>query len=180
MNKYPHLYPDLDVFIAAIKAEAARRAPSALDLGDDRGAPPAANSGGSRVRAEPFYELLTATHVRDLLPLHGPEFVRAVFRTLLKRDPEPAALSNYVTLMAVGQRSRWEVLLSVFLAPEARRKRGRIRGIWFLLGITAVYRIPVVGWSVARLADILRMPPYLRDLSDSDRISLSIINALRY
>lgn len=172
---------DIDTLIAAIRAEAGRRKRSPLDtetIANSRQRSPPPATIASLVR-DPFYSVSVATHVRDFTPLHGPDFVAAVFRSLLRREPEASALAHYLKLLAQGRRSRWEIVASVFVSPEARRCKCRLGGIWLTALMAAVYRAPLVGWLVARCADVLRLPPHLRDLADRDRETFALINSLR-
>lgn len=173
--------PDIEQLISVIKAEAARRRPSLLDTAEDR----AARSEIKTVMAvqarsaKPFYTLKTARHVRDLFPLHGPDFVTAVFRTVLHREPDPTALGHYVSGMAQGRWSRSEVLCSIRLSPEGRRSASLLTGFWPLLALTAVFRVPLIGWLTGHLASILGLPLHLRNTREQDCAMLACINALR-
>lgn len=172
---------DLDELVNAIREEAAYRARSPLDIGLDTGASGSRSgqAGGTPSRREPFLRLSRATHVRDFLPLHGPDFVAAVFNQLLRREPEPDALEHYLRLIANGQRSRWEVIASVMLSPEGRRNGVRLRGAAGMILSVGLFRIPLFGWIWARTAEILRLPAHMRDLGDEDRKMIALINSLR-
>ena len=173
----PGKLPDIEQLISVIKAEAARRRPSLLDTAEDR----AARSEVKTVArsAKPFYALKTARHVRDLFPLHGPDFVTAVFRTVLHREPDPTALGHYVSGMAQGRWSRSEVLCSIRLSPEGRRSVRLLAGFWPLLTLTAVFRIPLIGWLTGHLASMFGLPLHLRNTREQDCATLACINALR-
>lgn len=173
--------PDLDQLIAAIKAEAARRRPSLLDSAEERAALSQTHTTGAlSVRsAKPFYALKLARRVRDLLPLHGPDFVGVVFRTALRREADATALNHYVTGMAQGRWSRWEVLCAIRLSAEGRRSATALAGFWPLLALTAVYRVPLIGWLAGQLGAMIGLPLYLRNTREQDCALLACINALR-
>lgn len=171
---------DLDELVSAIRKEAAQRSRSPLDAGVETGvAAGQVRQTTEAQRREPFLRFSRALHVRDLLPYHGPEFVSAVFSTLLRREPEPDALEHFVRLIANGQRSRWEVVASVLLSPEGRRHRVRLHGAAGMLLSAVIFKMPLIGWVWARTAEVLRFPAHLRDLRDEDRKMLALINSLR-
>jgi hypothetical protein len=183
MKQNPNSYPDLDALVTAIKAEAARRSPFSAEFEPDKAATTlnhsALNVAAGVVQKEPFYTLDVASHVRDFVPLFGPDFVSAVFRTFLRREPDAQAMAFYLKEMAQGRRTRWEVLLSVFISPEARRIRRHFPGVWSTAFTAALYRIPLLGWPAGIIAKLLNLPPYLCNLPDLDRTTLATINALR-
>lgn len=68
-----------------------------------------------------------ALSLDDLLVLQGEHFVRAAYRVVFKRDPDPQGLSRYTDLLRSGFSTMY-VLKALHAAPEAREKSGRIAG----------------------------------------------------
>lgn len=177
-------YPDIDQLTAAIKAEAARRGPSLLD----EGAPPSRvgetrlQSSPIAARREPFFRVGSAKHVKDFLALHGPDFIRVVYTTLLRREPDAHGMDYYICALACGSRSRWEILVTIHYSPEGKMARGGARplqGIRVLTLFTIAYRIPIVAPVVDLLAMLLRLPGYLRNTYYDDIRTIATLNGLR-
>ncbi len=71
---------------------------------------------------------VTAETLDDLLALQGEVFVRAAYRVLFKRDPDPQGLKRYLELLRAGH-SNMLVLKALYEAPEAREKSAQLAGL---------------------------------------------------
>src|SRR5450759_2910176 len=111
----------LDQLVAAIKREAADRGRSPLDHEANAGATTVGRGHGAYYRPSSF------ASAAEFLPLYGPEFIDAAYRTLLFRPPEAGIMERRLADLLTGRRTRWEILLEICLSGEGRSKGARIR-----------------------------------------------------
>lgn len=158
----------LDQLVAAIKREAADRGRSPLDQESDlqRAGNATAAAGGRGNGA--YYRLSSFASAREFLPLYGPEFIDAAYRTVLFRPPEAGIMERRMADLLTGRRTRWEILLEICLSGEGRSKGARIRGVYLAGAASVAYRIPLLGAALAMTAWLLRLPPWLRDRGIAD------------
>jgi FkbM family methyltransferase len=67
------------------------------------------------------------SHVNELLALDGHAFVSAAYQTLLRRQPDPEGLRNYVQELNLGS-SKLSVLSKLRNSEEGRRHRAPLTG----------------------------------------------------
>jgi hypothetical protein len=158
----------LDQLVAAIEQEAAVRGRSPLDQQSDfqRAAMAAAATAGRGHGA--YYRLSSFASAEEFLPLYGPEFVDAAYRTLLFRPAEAGTMESRLADLLTGRRTRWEMLLRIRLSGEGRSKGARIRGLYLAAATSLAYRIPLLGAVLAMTAWLLRLPPWLQDRGIAD------------
>ncbi len=77
----------------------------------------------------PSQEPGKAMTARQLLALRGENFVRAAYRAILGREPDPQGLAHYRKLAALGLVGRMAVLIRILYSEEAKSKR-RARAFW--------------------------------------------------
>jgi O-antigen chain-terminating methyltransferase len=165
----PHPPIDLDRILAAVRDEAKRRGAGrrpGVAAADEH----SAASGFARRPAL----LGEPRHLRDFLALSSEHMLDVAYRRLLKRPPDPTGLDNYRRALRTGRRTKVEVLGLLRFSAEGRRQQARIPGLvpGFLLAL--VYRVPVVGWLAAGVAQLLALPPHLRDRSRSEQIAQEV------
>lgn len=149
----------LDALIAAIRQEARRRG----DFESAPGTMPFRRPGQARSRQRSVSEvrITNGAHIREFLPLYGEEFLMVAYQTLLGRSLDPSGAQHYLGALLTGRISRWELLARLRLSAEGRAKRIRLRGLWLACLASLIYRLPVIGFTVAFLARILALPQWL-------------------
>ncbi len=149
----------LDALIAAIRQEARRRG----DTETAPGAAPLRRSQSSRApqRFADDPQITDGAHVREFLPLYGEEFLMVAYQTLLRRNLDPSGAQHYARALLTGRLNRWELLARLRLSSEGRDAGVRLRGLWLACLASLIYRLPVIGFTVALLARILALPQWL-------------------
>lgn len=117
-----------------------------------------------------------AKNVEEILNLNGEEFVRALYQTLLNRDPDTESLNAAVQGIAGGGDKR-DFLISTALSDEARGKAWPLDGLPQLLAEAKRERIPVVGFIFRFKALLSRM---LRQINKSENRLAYIESQLAY
>jgi SAM-dependent methyltransferase len=113
------------------------------------------------------------THYRidELVTFEGHNFVRHVYRALLKREPEPKGLQNYTSLLDSGQLSGVDVIAAIASSPEARSKKVSVEGVD--RASRKLFAIPVIG-------RILRILAVLVNLDNVERSSRALRRSVEY
>jgi O-antigen chain-terminating methyltransferase len=155
--------PDLDHILTAIRAEAARRG------GSTRIGVEATEIATSGMRLSRPALVGEPRHVRDYLPLSSERLLDVAYRRLLNRPPDPTGVAHFRRAMRTGQWTKAEVLGRIRYSAEGRAKTVAVPGLALALALALVYRVPVLGWLGALVAEVLRLPPHLRDRSRAER-----------
>jgi len=115
----------------------------------------------------------TRTHYRldELVIFEGHDFVRYIYRALLKREPEPEGLRNYTTLLDSGQLSEADVIAAIASSPEARAKQISVEGVDRIS--RKLFAIPVIG-------RVLRILAVLVNLDNVERTSRVLRRSVEY
>lgn len=94
-------------------------------------------------------------NVEDFLKYHDHLFVTALYRGVLRREPDTEGFANLLQLLRSGRRSELELLIAVRYSPEGKAKDVPIAGLDKRRFLATIYRLPVVGYFV-RLLTITR------------------------
>ena len=166
----------VDSLIDIVKHEAARREgrpvvaqPSAAVIAH---APTTGASGPRYLVATP------RRHIRDFLPLLGEEFISAAFTTLLWRPADINAVEAYLSALACGRVSRWEILLRIRLSAEGRTRGVHVRWLVPAALFSVMFRVPVLGFCLNAAAHALALPFYLRDTRQQDVLAFALLRSL--
>jgi hypothetical protein len=109
-----------------------------------------------------------SSHVNDLLALDGDAFVRAAYRTLLGRQPDPGGLGNYVQELNAGV-PKLAIVSKLRNSDEGRRHRAVLKG----------YRgAQIRQWLRPRSAGISRVSPGASHPPSDDGVWLDVLGIL--
>ena len=130
---------------------------------DSNGAAPALTlQAGSDFRPKDQY------HINDLLKFHGEEFVRNAYHALLKREPDPSGLKQYLGSLERGRLNKIDILASLRHSPEGERAGVQISGLTWPAAIRRLERLPLIGYLLESLIAVARLPRLLRNLRRSE------------
>jgi hypothetical protein len=103
--------------------------------------------------------------LRELLDeFDGSDFVRHVFRCLLKREPDPEGHVLYRRLLESGELSKAEILAAIATGPEARAVGVETIGLRRLRLRLRLFSIPLLGTLFRFAAACLGLPKLEREL----------------
>ena len=166
----------VDSLIEIVKREAARRegrpVASPLDTGTNAHAFTSSSFGPRYLVATP------RRHIRDFLPLLGEEFISEAFTTLLWRPADIGAKEAYLSALACGRASRWEILLRIRLSAEGRTRGVHLRWLFPAALLSVMFRLPVLGLCLNAMAHALSLPIYLRDTRQQDVLAFALLRSL--
>jgi SAM-dependent methyltransferase/predicted nuclease with TOPRIM domain len=162
---------NVDELMLRIREEAARKsaeaASSSASLHNHRA--DAIASAYAPAPGEPF-TTQTPFHARsddrytlhELLKYYDREFVENAYRAVLKREPDRAGLTEYLEHLRGGRFDRIDILARLRASLEGREKNVKVEGLYFPSQLRRLYRLPLVGYFVERLAELWRLPLALR------------------
>ena len=107
--------------------------------------------------SKPVYTL------RDFLDYHDEAFIVNAYWGVLRRVPDPTGLNNFLGKLRNGDYTKIEILGRLRFSPEGRRCGVRIRGLALPFAVQTASRLPVVGYGVAWLNAIARLPVFLKN-----------------
>jgi SAM-dependent methyltransferase len=165
---------DIDEIMRCIRNEV-RRSESAVASAPARGALPAVDSAesplGRRAQLEGPGET-EAEHVdqaRGLLSLDGEEFLDNAYRVILGRHLDDSGRHRFLEPLRSRRMSRLELLARLRLSKEGRARGVPIERHLVIRGIArAAFNIPVVGYLVALVNYIAKLPTLARTLESTE------------
>lgn len=101
--------------------------------------------------------------LRDFLDFHDEAFVVNAYRGVLRRDPDPTGMDNFLGKLRNGDYTKIEILGRLRFSPEGRRRGVRIRGLALPFAVHTASRLPVVGYGIAWLNAIARLPVFIKN-----------------
>jgi O-antigen chain-terminating methyltransferase len=104
----------------------------------------------------------------DLLGGDVDEFLRNAYRSILQREADESGLTHYRSAIASGRLTRVEVLGRLRLSGEGRRKGVRVRGLMPTFLARSLMRIRLLGYPVAVVAALFRLPTVIPRLEAMD------------
>jgi len=130
--------------------------PSAGRLGTGGAAQPATSFARVGESSPPLPER-ASYHLRDFLAHHDEDFVRNVYRGLLRREPDIHA-HDYVAALREGRLAKVEVAGRVRFSREGRNVAIPVRGLALPFALRTLRRVPVLGRLVGIAQYIVRLP----------------------
>jgi hypothetical protein len=90
--------------------------------------------------------------------LNDVAFVRAAYRLVLRREPDPDGERNYVGLMRAGHH-KLRLLGEMASSDEARAGGAHVPGLAWMLRRYRLSRLPIAGRVISGLVGVLRRKP---------------------
>jgi hypothetical protein len=104
-------------------------------------------------------EPLESVMLDQFLTLNDVDFVRAAYRTLLKREADPTGERNYLELLRSGH-DKIRLLGDMARSEEARRSGASIPGLKGALLLRKLGRLPIVGPFALKVGSLFCRAPY--------------------
>ncbi len=102
----------------------------------------------------------------DLLAYHDRAFVRAAYRVVLGRDPEPSAFQSRLEDLRSGRITRVGTLGRIRYSREGRRRGVAVRGLFPRFVADIAGSVPFIGFPVRWLLAILSLPRLRNELEE--------------
>lgn len=113
------------------------------------------------IRADDQYE------VGSFMQLYDVDFVAAVYRAILKREPDPSGGGFYLEGLRSGKFERVDVIVTLLDSAEGQRHNVRISGLSFPRLMRRMTGLPLIGYPIRLGVDLLRLPVLIRRLHQS-------------
>ena len=161
---------DVELLMQRIREEIAQRpADSATPGGSARLAQPAPPLLNDTLRAPTETTTVavlpqkSAYALSDFLDYHDEAFIMNAYRGVLRRDPDASGINNFLRQLRNGDYTKIEILGRLRFSSEGRRAGVRIHGLLLPFAVQTAYRLPVLGYGIAWLNFILRLPVLIKN-----------------
>ena len=105
--------------------------------------------------------------VGSFMQLYDVDFVHAVYRAILKREPDASGVGFYLDGLRSGKLERVEVIVAMLDSAESKRHNIRVRGLTLPRLMRRMTSLPLIGYPIRVGLDLLRLPELIRRLHDS-------------
>lgn len=114
--------------------------------------------------------------IEEFLVYEDEEFIKTVYKTVLKRNVEEEALNHFLMLLRSGSLSKTEILAAIRFSKEGKIKNVNILGLGKRNFIFKLFKIPFLGKLLKILVSIVKLPNLIRRLQllESKNYLLSI------
>lgn len=105
--------------------------------------------------------------VGAFMQLYDVDFVEAVYRAILKREPDPSGVGFYLEGLRSGKLERVDVIVAMLDSAEGKRHNVRVSGLTMPRLMRRMSALPLIGYPVRLGLDLLRLPVLIRRLHHS-------------
>lgn len=119
-------------------------------------------SEASEPESQPLELKQEGYHISDFLRYDGKEFVINAYRVILGRAPDSEGFNNYLTNLMQGKMTKSQIIETLRYSPEGRARGVPVRGLLLPDIDHSFYRIPVLGFIVRLMTNIIQLPKILR------------------
>ena len=117
---------------------------------------------------EPRFETNSSGYaIEDFTRLQHAAFIRAAYRGLLRREPDPPGLHHFLQKLERGDSKRL-ILGLIRYSPEGRRHAIPVRGLRWRFAIERGCEVPIAGRFVRFLVDLARLPALMREARQNE------------
>ena len=113
--------------------------------------------------SEPGIESRDRYRLDDFVRYHDEDFVRNVYRGLLRREPDLAGLADYLDALRSARLSKTEIVGRIRYSPEGRAAGVRVDGLLLPFALRSLRRIPVLGQVLGIVQYLFRLPGIVRN-----------------
>lgn len=100
--------------------------------------------------------------IGELLQYHDEEFIKNAYQCLLGRKPDMQGFYYYLTELRNGNLSKIEILAHLRYSKEGKKNKITLRGLLLPYIMNSSYRIPVIGYVLNLMMNLIRMPRIVR------------------
>lgn len=120
-------------------------------------------------------------HVKEFLSLHDEIFIRTVYRTLLKREPDEAGLYHYLILLRENKMEKIEFLWIIKNSSEGKNNQIEIIDLdkkfnKHKFRSLFLHKIPVIRYINKLIFALIKLPKHIEYLNGLERYLLAKIN----
>lgn len=105
--------------------------------------------------------------VGSFMQLYDVDFVEAVYRAILKREPDPSGVAFYLEGLRSGTLERVDVIVAMLDSAEGKRHNVRVSGLTLPRLMRRLTSLPLIGYPLRLGLDLLRLPVLIRRLHHS-------------
>ena len=117
---------------------------------------------------EPRFEINSSGYaIEDFTQLPHAAFIRAAYRGLLCREPDPPGLNHFLQKLERGDSKRL-ILGLIRYSPEGRRHAISVRGLRWHFALERGCELPIAGRFVRFLVDLVRLPALMREARQNE------------
>jgi len=102
-------------------------------------------------------------HYRELVRYDDREFIRNCYMALLQHSPDQPGEEFYLNLLRKGC-SKMEIILRLRFSAEGRARKVRVQGLVIPLFRETIFYIPLFGYLIRIVYEMLLLPVSLSDL----------------
>lgn len=113
--------------------------------------------------SEPGIESNEHYQLDDFLRYHDEDFVRNVYRGLLRREPDVAGFTDYLDALRSARLSKTEIIGRIRYSPEGRAAGVRVRGLQVPFALRSLRQVPVLGQLAGIVQYLFRLPNIVRN-----------------
>ena len=107
-------------------------------------------------------------HINSFLKYYGNDFVQNCYRGILKRDPDPDGLQNFLNKLMQGKMTSIEIIGRLRYSDEGKKIGVRVTGLFCPFLIHSSFRIPVLGYFIRLFTGIFQLPTLIRNFQNLD------------
>ena len=113
--------------------------------------------------SEPGIESRDRYRLDDFLRYHDEDFVRNVYRGLLRREPDLAGLADFLGALRSGRLSKTEIAGRIRYSPEGRAAGVRVDGLKVPFALRSLRKVPALGQVLGIVQHLFRLPGIVRN-----------------
>lgn len=113
----------------------------------------------------PDLPVKTSYVVSDFLNFHDEAFIQNAYMGILHREPDITGRLHYLDALRSGRYTKAEILGRLRYSMEGKEHAVRVSGLFIPFLFQMTYRIPVLGYALAWVNFILRLPSIVRNWS---------------
>jgi len=106
--------------------------------------------------AAPEYD--DALDIKNLLKLDDEGFVKNSYSAILKREADEEGLADYLSSLRDGSMDKINIIEALRYSDEGKDKNVKIKGLRNFLIIREIYRIPLVGYLLKMIVNLILLP----------------------
>jgi len=118
-------------------------------------------------------------HVNELLSYYDEDFIKNVYRALLKREFDQEGYDYYLSKLRSIKLHRLEIISRIYFSKECKKKNIKLNGLYLRLFFRILYRIPILGYILRLIISVVRLPRIVKNQEELEVQVMSEINFLK-
>ena len=96
--------------------------------------------------------------IKDLLKLDDEDFIKNSYSAILKREADEEGLADYLSSLRDGSMDKIDIIEALRYSGEGKGKNVKIRGLRKFLVIREIYRVPLAGYLLKIIVNLIHLP----------------------